>query len=55
MNLLPFCIQVSEEELIRAFSAAEEQPELASAVEAVRVVRDPKTNMGKGIAYVLFK
>jgi nucleolar protein 12 len=49
------CLQVSEEELIRAFSCAEGQPELAGAVEAVRVVRDPKTNLGKGIAYLLFK
>jgi nucleolar protein 12 len=47
--------QVSEEELIRAFSSGDAQPELAGAVEAVRVVRDPKTNIGKGIAYVLFK
>jgi nucleolar protein 12 len=48
-------VQVSEEELITAFSSAEAHLELAGAVEAVRVVRDPKTNIGKGIAYVLFK
>eukprot|EP00899_Mesostigma_viride_P015578 jgi/Mesvir1/24020/Mv10762-RA.1 len=28
---------------------------LKGAIEAIRVVRDRKTNMGKGIAYVLFK
>lgn len=30
-------------------------PNLESSIEAVRVVRDPHLNVGKGIAYVLFK
>eukprot|EP00775_Hariotina_reticulata_P003945 gene3945-4199_t len=46
--------QISEEELIRVFSDGVRQPELAGSVEAVRVVRDSHTNLGKGIAYVLF-
>lgn len=51
--LLP--LQVTEEQLIQTFSDGTTQPELTAAVEAVRVVRDPRTNIGKGIAYVLFK
>lgn len=47
-------MQISEEELIRIFSDGGQQPELAGSVEAVRVVRDSHTNLGKGIAYVLF-
>lgn len=54
LNLLPL-LQITEEDLIRTFSNGDLQPELAAAVEAVRVVRDPETNLGKGIAYVLFK
>lgn len=28
---------------------------LENSIEAVRVIRDPHLNIGKGIAYVLFK
>ncbi|KIY92669.1 hypothetical protein MNEG_15295 [Monoraphidium neglectum] len=44
--------KVAEEELVAAFSQG---PELQGALEAVRVVRDAKTNIGKGFAFVLFK
>eukprot|EP00879_Flechtneria_rotunda_P015495 GHRR01016205.1.p1 GENE.GHRR01016205.1~~GHRR01016205.1.p1 ORF type:complete len:211 (+),score=80.94 GHRR01016205.1:818-1450(+) len=47
-------MQVREEALISIFSHDDLQPGLTGAVEAVRIVRDPKTNIGKGIAYVLF-
>ncbi|PNX94369.1 nucleolar protein 12-like [Trifolium pratense] len=47
---LPF--DVKDEELYQLFSSI---PNLESSVEAVRVVRDPHLNVGKGIAYVLFK
>jgi nucleolar protein 12 len=43
---------VQDEELYQLFSGI---PNLESSVEAVRVVRDPHLNVGKGIAYVLFK
>ncbi|KAL2645197.1 hypothetical protein R1flu_012784 [Riccia fluitans] len=46
---LPF--DAEEEELITLFQG--NTPELE--VEAVRVVRDPQTSAGKGIAYVCFK
>ncbi|KAL3698512.1 hypothetical protein R1sor_012588 [Riccia sorocarpa] len=46
---LPF--DAEEEELITLFQG--NMPELE--VEAVRVVRDPKTSAGKGIAFVCFK
>lgn len=29
--------------------------DLESSIEAIRIVRDPGTGLGKGIAYVLFK
>ena len=47
---LPYAVE--EEDLLRAFG------DVASAyggLENVRVVRDPATNVGKGIAYVAFK
>eukprot|EP01018_Ginkgo_biloba_P035881 Gb_00609 [translate_table: standard] len=47
---LPF--DVKDEELYRLFIGIKP---LESNVEAVRVIRDPQTSMGKGIAYVLFK
>ncbi|KAM7525448.1 hypothetical protein LguiA_015350 [Lonicera macranthoides] len=47
---LPF--DVKDEEIIRLFSGINN---LESSIEAVRVVRDPGTSVGKGIAYVLFK
>ena len=37
------------------FGDAAVAPELAEGVEAVRVVRDGATNIGKGFAFVLFK
>ncbi|GAX75941.1 hypothetical protein CEUSTIGMA_g3384.t1 [Chlamydomonas eustigma] len=47
--------QSRDEDLISLFSNASVAPELESAVEAVRIVRDPATNIGKGFAFVLFK
>ncbi|CAL5188482.1 unnamed protein product [Lathyrus oleraceus] len=47
---LPF--DVKDEELYQLFGGI---PNLESSVEAIRVVRDPHLNVGKGIAYVLFK
>ncbi|ESW30281.1 hypothetical protein PHAVU_002G139900 [Phaseolus vulgaris] len=47
---LPF--DVKDEELYQLFCGISN---LESSVEAVRVVRDPHLNVGKGIAYVLFK
>ncbi|XP_068634624.1 uncharacterized protein [Aristolochia californica] len=47
---LPF--DVKDEELYRLFSGFNQ---LESGIEAVRVIRDPHTSVGKGIAYVLFK
>ncbi|MED6193164.1 hypothetical protein PIB30_016466 [Stylosanthes scabra] len=47
---LPF--DVKDEELYQLFCSI---PNLGTSVEAVRVVRDPHLNVGKGIAYVLFK
>lgn len=50
---LPLTVQ--QEDVIQVFNAGDREPQLAGSVEAVRVVKDPKTSMGKGIAYVLFK
>jgi nucleolar protein 12 len=47
---LPF--DVTDEEIYRLFSGINN---MESSIEAVRVVRDPGTSLGKGIAYVLFK
>ncbi|MCD9561257.1 hypothetical protein HAX54_020261 [Datura stramonium] len=47
---LPF--DVKDEEIYQLFSGMKE---FESSIEAVRVVRDPNTLLGKGIAYVLFK
>ncbi|XP_039141847.1 RNA-binding protein 34 [Dioscorea cayenensis subsp. rotundata] len=47
---LPF--DVKDEELYRLFSGTSQSD---SGLEAVRVIRDPNTSLGKGIAYVLFK
>lgn len=47
---LPF--DVKDEELYKLFSGVSK---LESSIEAVRVIRDPHLNLGKGIAYVLFK
>nr|CAD1818656.1 unnamed protein product [Ananas comosus var. bracteatus] len=47
---LPF--DVKDEELYQLFCGASASE---SNIEAVRVIRDPHTSLGKGIAYVLFK
>lgn len=47
---LPF--DVKDEEIYQLFSGMKE---FGSSIEAVRVIRDPNTLLGKGIAYVLFK
>ncbi|XP_059275656.1 uncharacterized protein LOC132030162 [Lycium ferocissimum] len=47
---LPF--DVKDEEIYQLFSGMKE---FASSIEAIRVIRDPSTLLGKGIAYVLFK
>ncbi|CAI9780759.1 unnamed protein product [Fraxinus pennsylvanica] len=47
---LPF--DVKDEEIYQLLSGIKN---LEASVEAVRVVRDPGTSLGKGIAYVLFK
>lgn len=47
---LPF--DVKDEELYQLFSSVKD---LESSIEAIRIIRDPGTSLGKGIAYVLFK
>ncbi|CAI9095314.1 OLC1v1031235C1 [Oldenlandia corymbosa var. corymbosa] len=47
---LPF--DVKDEELYQLFNSIKE---LESSIEAIRIVRDPGTSLGKGIAYILFK
>ncbi|KAK4802903.1 hypothetical protein SAY86_001106 [Trapa natans] len=47
---LPFDVQ--DEEIYRMFASINN---LESTIEAVRVIRDPHSSLGKGIAYVLFK
>ncbi|XP_074329406.1 uncharacterized protein LOC141667016 [Apium graveolens] len=47
---LPF--DVKDEEIYQLFSGL---ANMNSSIEAIRVVRDPGTSLGKGIAYVLFK
>ncbi|PSR93554.1 Nucleolar protein [Actinidia chinensis var. chinensis] len=47
---LPF--DVKDEEIYQLFSAIKD---LESSIEAIRVIRDPGTSLGKGIAYILFK
>lgn len=43
---------LQDEEIYRLFASISN---LGSSIEAVRVVRDPHSSLGKGIAYVLFK
>lgn len=43
---------LQDEEIYQLFSGMKE---FGSTIEAVRVIRDPNTLLGKGIAYVLFK
>ena len=53
---VPRVAWLQDEELIKFFAdAAVEAPELMGAVEAVRLVRDKTTNVGKGIAFVMFR
>ncbi|KAK6146453.1 hypothetical protein DH2020_020322 [Rehmannia glutinosa] len=47
---LPF--DVKDEEIYKLFSGIRN---LETCIEAVRVIRDPGSSLGKGIAYVLFK
>ncbi|PIN11224.1 Splicing factor 3b, subunit 4 [Handroanthus impetiginosus] len=47
---LPF--DVKDEEIYKLFTGIKN---LETSVEAVRVIRDPGSSLGKGIAYVLFK
>ncbi|KAF5182926.1 Nucleolar protein [Thalictrum thalictroides] len=47
---LPF--DVKDEEVYQLFCGINQ---LESSIEAVRVIRDPNSSLGKGIAYVLFK
>ncbi|THG14989.1 hypothetical protein TEA_002757 [Camellia sinensis var. sinensis] len=47
---LPF--DVKDEEIYQFFSGIKD---LESSIEAIRVVRDPGSSAGKGIAYILFK
>lgn len=47
---LPF--DVKDEEIYQLFSGIKN---LERSIEAVRVIRDPGTSLGKGVAYVLFK
>jgi nucleolar protein 12 len=43
---------LQDEEIYQLFTGIKD---LASSIEAVRVIRDPHVGLGKGIAYVLFK
>jgi nucleolar protein 12 len=45
-------ISLQDEELYQLFTGIKD---LASSIEAVRVIRHPHIGLGKGIAYVLFK
>ena len=47
-----FCFELQDEEVYQLFC---EDGEFGRDVEAVRVVRDPSTSLGKGIAYILLK
>lgn len=46
--------ETQDEELITLFNDAEDMGDMRGHVEAVRCVRDGVTNIGKGIAFVLF-
>lgn len=43
---------MQDEEVYQLFTG---KSNLENSIEAVRVIRDPHLNIGKGIAYVLFK
>ena len=48
-------LDVEEEEIITLFNAADHLPQVQGEIEAVRVVHDKATGLGKGFGYVLFK
>ena len=48
-------VDVEEEEIIELFDSANHLPQIQGEIEAVRVVHDKSTGLGKGIGYVLFK
>jgi len=48
-------VQAEDEELIRFFIEGVGGASGQTDIEAVRIVRDPKTSVGKGIAFALFK
>merc|ERR1711977_668877 len=50
---LPFDIE--EEDIILFFNHADHVPQVQNQVEAVRVVHDKGTGIGKGFGYVMFK
>jgi nucleolar protein 12 len=48
-------LDVEEEEIITLFNEADHLPQVQGEVDAVRVVHDKATGLGKGFGYVLFK
>lgn len=44
-----------DEDVIRCFMDPSRTDDPAGGVEGVRVVRDPRSHQGRGIAFVLFK
>ena len=51
----PLCHGLQDEDLIQLFTGDEAPPSLRGELEAVRVVRDKATKIGKGFAFVLFR
>lgn len=45
---------MQDEEVITLFTTAAEKLGIEQPVEAVRVVRDPASNLGKGFGFILF-
>ncbi|QDZ18108.1 RNA-binding protein [Chloropicon primus] len=48
-------VDVEEEEVITFFHGADHVPQVQGEIDAVRVVHDRSTGLGKGFGYVLFK
>lgn len=48
-------VDAEDEDVIRFFTHGRMSEELSGQLEACRVVRDAKTSVGKGIAFVMFK
>ena len=48
-------LDVEEEKIIEFFNSADQFPQVQNQIEAVRVVHDKATGLGKGFGYVLFK